>query len=377
MKSNGNLFFNVVASLASSIDIINTLFAGLFFSKFCHPENYLLFVTMEDNKKVFKFFRRTGEDYQLWAARTKAAFCAKEGGSTIETDVLSQDSVDDDSKKNIATACATIIQGLGDKPLRLCLVGQNDPYKMWHRLRDRYAVSNTATRVQTKLTYSGQSMGDFVDSFEKIFNKLAGMDSTVSEELQVAIFLSSFGDLNQSRFGHAISSLQNIQDSLSWETAMSRLLHSYDDAIWHSESHRSSVSKNVSGHSQALVASKNNMDKWYGRNRSSGRVERRRCFNCNQIGHLDRNCPEIGKSVKGKTGNCDKIHFPSEAEHVNDSKLASAATLLLASVGEEYFDCRRVDSQEESLMFRLSEAESKSKLLLESGASDHMVPHLE
>ena len=150
--------------------------------------------------------------------------------------MLIQELIDDDSKKNIATACAIIIQGLEDKPLRLCLVDQSDPYKMWHRLRDRYAVSNSATRVQlqsklTKLTYSGQYMGDHVDSFEEIFNRLAGMDSTVSEELQVSIFLSSFGDLNQSRFGHAISSLQNIQDSFSWETATSRLLQSYDNSI--------------------------------------------------------------------------------------------------------------------------------------------------
>ena len=84
---------------------------------------------------------------------------------------------------------------------------------------------------------------------EEIFNRLAGMDSAVSEELQVAIFLSSFGDLNQSRFGHAISSPQNIQNTLSWETATSRLLQSYDDVLWHSENHKGPVNKTVDGNS--------------------------------------------------------------------------------------------------------------------------------
>ena len=140
--------------------------------------------------------------------------------------MISQDPVDDNSKKDIATACAINIQGLGNKQLRFCLVDQNDPCNMWYRLRDRCADSDTVTRVQlqsklTNLIYSGQSMGDYVDSFEEEFNRLGGIDSTASEELQVAIFISSFGDLNQTRFGHAISSLQNIQDSLSCETAAS------------------------------------------------------------------------------------------------------------------------------------------------------------
>ena len=89
---------------------------------------------IEDNRRIFKFYGKTGENYQLWAARTQAAICAKEVGNKIKANLLSGGPVDDDQRNEIATACAIIIQGLGEKPLRLCLADQNDPYRMWHRL---------------------------------------------------------------------------------------------------------------------------------------------------------------------------------------------------------------------------------------------------
>lgn len=84
----------------------------------------------------------------------------------------------------IATTRAVLIQGLGDRPLWLCLSARTDPVKTWSRLRDRYAVSNTATRVQlqarlARMVYSGQMMQDFIDPFEEIFNRLSSMGSQV------------------------------------------------------------------------------------------------------------------------------------------------------------------------------------------------------
>lgn len=85
-------------------------------------------------------------------------------------------------QKATATARAVSIQGLGDPPLILCLSERENPHRMWLRLRDRYAVLNTASRAQleTKLSqmmYQGQSMSNYIDGCEEIFDRLAAKNS--------------------------------------------------------------------------------------------------------------------------------------------------------------------------------------------------------
>lgn len=67
-------------------------------------------------------------------------------------------------------------------------------------------------------------MQDYIGAFEENLNRLAGIRSKVSPDLQVAMLLASFGDKNKSQFGHAITLLQNGQEGLELETATARLL---------------------------------------------------------------------------------------------------------------------------------------------------------
>ena len=118
----------------------------------------------------------------------------------------------DEQKLAVTKARAMLIQGLGDKPLRLCPSERENPEKMWTRLRDRYAISNLVTRVQlhTKLSrfsYSGQPMVDYIDDFEEVFNHLSALESPVSEPMQVGMVLASFGDKSKSAYGQVVASL--------------------------------------------------------------------------------------------------------------------------------------------------------------------------
>lgn len=102
-------------------------------------------VDMEDSKKVHRFFGKSGEDFHLWEARTEAALESKEVLYVLQSDVLDTETeLTNEQKKHIATARAMLIQGIGDRPLRLCLSAKDNPQRMWVRLRERYAVSNTA-----------------------------------------------------------------------------------------------------------------------------------------------------------------------------------------------------------------------------------------
>ena len=171
---------------------------------------------IEVNKTSFvKFYSKADEDFQLWSVRTQAALIAKEVGQTVEYDLLADESVKEETTKSCAMVIAIVIQGLRYKPLRLCLGDKDNPFAMWKRLREHHSVSNLASRVklQSKLAriqYNQKAIGDYIDGFEEILNRLAGIGSAISEDMQLAMVLSSFGDLNKSPFGSIISLLQTV-----------------------------------------------------------------------------------------------------------------------------------------------------------------------
>lgn len=180
---------------------------------------------MEDSKKVYKCFEFPREDFPLCAALTEAALAAKEVLQMIEADPCSTDDVTEELQKQVATVHAIVIQGLSYRPFRMCLGVKDSHFKIWNRLRDRSSVSNTATKVQlqttlSRMSYSGQSMQDYIGSFEAIFHRLSAMQNEGAVHLQVAILLASFGDKIRSAFGHLIASPQNAREDLDGKIAV-------------------------------------------------------------------------------------------------------------------------------------------------------------
>ena len=195
---------------------------------------------MEEVKKIYKFEGEEGEDYHIWAARTEAALEAKDILSVVLMDVVKDESTEMLSpsvKLSVAKAKATIIQGLGKKPLRLVLPVRDNPYKMWQLLKERYAVSNLVTKVQlhtklARMSYRGQVMSEYVGDFESIFNQLATMGSVLTEDMKVATFLASFGDKLRSPFGQIVTVLQSKDSAVSWEIVSSTLMQEYEEQLW-------------------------------------------------------------------------------------------------------------------------------------------------
>ena len=182
---------------------------------------------------MYKFLGKPGEDFQIWKIRTEAALAAKEALEMVTTNVVGaatqQSPLSADDQKLVDQARAVLIQGLGDKPLRMCMAYAENPFIMWKKLQERYSVTNVVTKVQlqthlSQLSYNGQVMSDYIDTFEEVFNRLAGMDSAVNEDMQVAMLLASFGDKARSPYGHVISSMQTVDVNLTWEIVTSRLL---------------------------------------------------------------------------------------------------------------------------------------------------------
>ena len=109
-----------------------------------------------------------------------------------------------ETKKKIVRARMLLVQSLGDKPLRTVIGEKKNPYRMYGKLVERYTTKNAATRVQLQTALhqmrysSSKTMSEYIDEMEAIFNRLAAMDSEIVETMQVAIFLSSFGNSDKS-----------------------------------------------------------------------------------------------------------------------------------------------------------------------------------
>ena len=123
-------------------------------------------------------------------------------------------------------------------------------------------------------------MSAFIDGFEEVFNRPEGMNSPYPEQMQVALFLSSFGEKSKSPYGPVVAALQTSPQTLTWENVTARMLQEYEEKQNNKED-----SGSVSGiGSKAPMASK--------RGPYDGRKKRetRRCYNFDQRRHLAKNC---------------------------------------------------------------------------------------
>lgn len=279
---------------------------------------------------------------------------------------------------------------------------------MWNRLKDRYAVSNTATKVQlqsklSRMSYRLDSMEDYVDSYEEIFNCLSAIESKVADDMQVAMLLASFGDEKTSTFGHVLASHQSRQEKLDWETTTSILLQEYDDQLQRTGSSRKLKSM-APGHALAASGSRNKFGRSKYRHKSG--LEKRRFFGCNKVGHLMHNRPFKDKkkqkhvpsadnnSTDGDGGNARRaqlliaqqvaVNHPAEVNSRQDVKRTCHSCL---SDGHDYDNAPvyaedleyqmysshyDFDSDYGAVMKTLKGRRSDT-FLLDSGASDHMV----
>ena len=312
---------------------------------------------MEDTRRIHKFYGTVQEDFQLWQARTEAALQSKEVLHVVVCDAIGTEdpeALPAETQLAIAQARAIIIQGLGDRPLRVCISEKRNPYKMWARIKDRHAVVNVATRVQvqsrlSRMSYTSQDMPQYIDTFEEIFNRLAGMNCPIAEELQVAMLLASFGDKSKSPYGQVVASLQTVNETLSWESVSACLLQEYEEKELDSNGSRMNSAARRGMHEKGLAftAGRKHVPRRKGFKLAKGpRAETRTCFECDQVGHLARNFP----LKKGQALQAENVEKPEGPE-------VKEATMMVA--------CRRnVDCSSDVF---------KSNLVLDSGASDHMV----
>jgi hypothetical protein len=125
-----------------------------------------------------------------------------------------------DAALQVRKESSIIVNGLADNPLRIVRAHCKCPLKMIQKLNERYASSTLSTRISlmwqlSGLSYQrGKDMGDFVDSFASILDRLECTDATIDEDLSVVILLISMN-------GHFESTVEAIktlgEEKLTWD----------------------------------------------------------------------------------------------------------------------------------------------------------------
>jgi gag-polypeptide of LTR copia-type len=158
-----------------------------------------------------RFEGKPSNDFHLWELRLQALLESKDlwhvmtsttpGGDTSAvtespdgtSTTTGLSPITDDQKRK---AVAIIINALGDKPLRVVAGDTKNPQFMLTKLRERYASTKLSTRMSLiaelhNMRYKNGDMGEYVDKYTALLDRLEGMNSKVSTELAIIMFLHS------------------------------------------------------------------------------------------------------------------------------------------------------------------------------------------
>ena len=268
--------------------------------------------------RVPKFNAGRNEDFKEWAFRFEALCEAKEMEGVIYSDAVGEadvTSIDETTRQKVRKGRLFLTQALGARALRTVASERVNPYKMYRKLEERYATKKAASRVQLqtelhRMQYNSSiTMGEFVDDLESVFAKLETKNCPISESLQVAILLSSFGTVDESPYGPVVSALQTMADEdLTWDVATTRLLQ--EDSSGQALTY-SSYTSAVQVKKEARVL------------KSLARVK---CFDCSRYGHYARNCKAPRRKNSTPRHNEPHVHF----ERNNQSDNGGGEQALMA-----------------------------------------------
>jgi hypothetical protein len=189
---------------------------------------------MSDIKlQLSKFDGKPSSDYGLWLCRLEAILEAKGLAHTIQDSdegaVPAESALTDivDAALQVRKTSSIIVNGLADKPLRIVRAHCKCSLKMIQKFNERYASTTLSTRKSLIWQLNGLShqrgkdMGDFVDSFAFILDRLECMGVKIDEDVSGVMLLSS----KDSSFESTVEAIKTLGDEkLTWDDVCSRLI---------------------------------------------------------------------------------------------------------------------------------------------------------
>ena len=195
-------------------------------------------------------------------------------------------------------------------------------------------------------------MAEYVDRFESMFERLATMDAGISDDMQVAIFLSSFSNMKE--YDNIISALKTLKaEELTWDKVTARLIEEYKTRKVNGRTSSSRLGSN------RLLGANSTAEQQKSRSRHRSKEVSKDlcCFICEEE-HFAKNCPykrELRDFLKQRKGTQKESE---KKETHNKPRLGMA----LSS-----FSVKSTQVKEGNMGFA-----GPSEIIVDSGASQHM-----
>ncbi|KAL8497847.1 hypothetical protein ACS0TY_021262 [Phlomoides rotata] len=217
----------------------------------------------------------------------------------------------DGSEESLATAAkkveinekahSAIILCLGDKPLRE-VSKEKTAIDVWRKLESLYQTKSVSNKLYVKQKLldfrisDDKNLNEQLDTFNRYVDDLEDLDVKLEDDDKALMLLNALPK-SLENFKDAV--LFGSQDGVSYDGGLTavktKILRVQGrDAKADKKAHDPAESLNVKFKKgkKFQKGKGGQLDKGKNKYNESGFVERRKCYNCNKIGHLKKNCPE-------------------------------------------------------------------------------------
>ncbi|KAL8465333.1 hypothetical protein ACS0TY_034727 [Phlomoides rotata] len=289
-------------------------------------------------------------DFGLWKVKMRALLVHHGLTTALKTDGSEESSATAAKKAEInKKAHSAIILCLGDKPLReVCK--EKTAIEVWRKLESLYQTKSVSNKLYVKQKLldfrmsDGKDLNEQLDIFNRYIDDLEDLDVNMDDDDKALMLLNA---LPKSLDSFKDSVLFGNQDGVSYDTVLTavktKILRVQGrDVKAEKKAHDPAESLNIKFKKgkKFQKGRGGQLDKGKNKSKDSGFVERRKCYNCNKIGHLKKDCPEK-KGNKGDTAD--------------------------AAVAEEGYNSAEV--------LTISADRMNDEWVLDSGCSFHMCPN--
>ncbi|KAL8505064.1 hypothetical protein ACS0TY_016322 [Phlomoides rotata] len=227
--------------------------------------------------------------------------------SALQLDASAESSISREKKVKInEKAHSAIILCLGDKPLRE-VSKKKTAIDVWKKLESLYQIKSVSNKLFVKQKLldfrmsEDKGLSEQLDTFNRYVDDLEDLDVKLEDDDKALMLLNALP-----------RSLENFKDVVLFgrqdEVSYDHVLAAVKTKILRVQGRDAKADKKAHDPTESLhvkfkKGGKKSLKGTGGKNKSkeSGFVEKRKCYGCNKVGHLKKDCPE----KKGNKGTAD------------------------------------------------------------------------
>ena len=332
-----------------------------------------------EENMMFKMEKLTSDNYHNWKYTMKLFLKGKGLWAIVTGDEVLQDGADDAAKKAYTKRADLALASIGlnvTKGLQVYVRNEETAKGAWDKLATRFEKKSLSKIISYRRKLYEVRAGKNTDMhthtnyIKTVAEHLEAIGDVVAEKDLAIVLLSSLPE----EYAQLVTALETATDpdDLTWDTVRDRVLNEFEKKRAHSEKSRGDdgalyTGLNGDGHSRSGGGS----NRGRGNNRGGGRTRggrgrgrgngrgghdrseiqdysNRKCYNCNEIGHFSRNCPQKNTGEDANVSNASD-YVPEQCLQVGDDSedddwwIDSGASAHMTYEKSELYDFEEFD----------------------------------